>query len=488
MGIAGLMWNQDQTFPFSLKKAPNAGLGVDMSFFSPQAIAKPRRKLTPSEEELNDTLRKLGVQSDGSSPTANQLEKGTVGNWGDIQSVQQEFDNERLRKDLLDGSVPDYDPSPGLTYRSTHNSSISASPSPIKTPQKSHAGGAFTGMFYDQKLSSSWELQPQNSPAVRQTMYKPTQWHIDAPEFHPSPRPQLTIEAFKNEHNQVQGSPEGIGQIDPYIPTHSEKRDSQGYTSILARPLNQNEASQPTTVLDHTMAQNGGACASVSNVPQALSPNQFSQSDTTMPDWKPNSSIQNNNGLIHGLLRNSPNIDDFIEMKRRESILKSNLEDTRARLDFSYKTAMGHINSRDAEISHLKRFIRSLGAKAPTDNTGTDNSYFEKELGMMFRTVCCWSKRFYKFPTETNIPHRLQDTISEVCEDAESERQLMNSEQSKYLVVIALAARFFNTRIFGQEFFDELGKHMRCEDVLHVVEAAKSKSTPLQERQPFDTD
>jgi hypothetical protein len=140
------------------------------------------------------------------------------------------------------------------------------------------------------------------------------------------------------------------------------------------------------------------------------------------------------------------------KMQHYESLLRSSKE----KLEYACSQALTNITIREAEIAKLRLQLRQQGLRPCSEPEGSEDLFFEKELSMLFRMLCCWGKCFYKFPTGElhSLPQNLHNFITEICEDKSNENSLMATHQTKYLVVVAMASRWMVEKILNPQFLD----------------------------------
>lgn len=145
-------------------------------------------------------------------------------------------------------------------------------------------------------------------------------------------------------------------------------------------------------------------------------------------------------------------MQEIERLKRLAHDLSIRNQEYKTKYDYACHVGVQTILIREGEIGELKQQLRKADILPFNEQFTADDSCYENELMMCFRMLCCWGKRFYKFPTSMSLPRPLQIRISEICEDTHSEAFLMNSPQSKYLVVVALATRWLAEEILNTHF------------------------------------
>ena len=132
-------------------------------------------------------------------------------------------------------------------------------------------------------------------------------------------------------------------------------------------------------------------------------------------------------------------------------------QELRAKLEYACNIGVQTILIREGVIGDLKKQMRLAGVR-PFNDPVDDDVAWENEMMMLFRMLCCWAKRFYKFPTTMEIPRHLQMRISKICEDRGSECLLISSQNTKYLIIVAIAARWLVKEIMDLRFLESVAR------------------------------
>lgn len=345
-----------------------------------------RRKLTPTEDELNNCVRSMNISS-----LPDYLKPSTTGN-------------------ITNGE---------------YYGNIFSSSNGYRNPQTSHENGmaACEGMCAPGHLedmrttiySNGTHRSRYTVPIMTANEPKGEVGTLNAYIQQPG---QLYNGKAPNEKNNAPSDQFSTnGQIDPYIPEDKEKWSASGETKL----------SPPCRSSD--MPLNGDT----SNTTSPLTSSAYRASSERSAQ---------NSFSISSVSEDIPTLEDFHELRRWLLEMKKRGEGWKARYEHVYYSAMKQIKNRDIEITQLKQQLQAIGIVPYSELKAPEDNHLEQELGMLFRGVGCWAKKYYKFPTHERIPKALQAKISETCEDRESERFLMGSDESKYLVVTAMALRF----------------------------------------------
>jgi len=404
------------------------------------------RSLTPTQEDLQLQLQNFGVDCD-------DIMSGDI-----LEAARRHLHESSSKQGALDrkkavsfstatafGSTGE-SWEPGLSETSSDGTDLSGEPT---TPTAISTNGLREPNLSDTGTGSSNESSPQSNRVIRANMQS---GRIS------------NLKAFGNS------SVKAFGQIDPYIPA----ADGSGFSKVRSDnklpvwPSLNNGAHNGKVVSGHgkdfgslanTRAQDnsnlpmtpysqfhvGASYASPRLVPASLSPLNHVASS---PGCHPNTFRLHNENL-----------------KGKVQHLENLLLQSENKLQYACNLAMRNITIREAEIASLRRQIRQQGLHPFNEADPAGDLFFEKELGMLFRMLCCWGKRFYKFPTGERLPRNLQAGVSQICEDPNNEHYLMTKSQTKYLIVVGLAARWMVDEIMNPHFLDI------------VVELIKTSST-----------
>jgi hypothetical protein len=127
----------------------------------------------------------------------------------------------------------------------------------------------------------------------------------------------------------------------------------------------------------------------------------------------------------------------------------------RERYEHTCSTAMNHINIRDGHKEALKLQLRGAGLHPVIEPIFPAEAQFWKDqLGMLFRNLSCWAKKYYKFPPGVKVPAITQTMLSQVCHDSRTMSNLMRSNHTKYMVIVSLATRWLVSEIFDSGFLE----------------------------------
>ncbi|KAF8247496.1 hypothetical protein K440DRAFT_682261 [Wilcoxina mikolae CBS 423.85] len=294
-----------------------------------------------------------------------------------------------------------------------------------------------------------------------------------------------SLKAFGNS------SVKALGQIDPYIPV----ADGSGFSKTMPDnklpiwpslnngahngkfipghgkdfgslantrgQVNSNLNMSPVTSYSRFGAE--GPSASPRSVSSGLSPSKH------MADYHP-SSLRLHNENLKGKVQQLENL----------------LRQSENKLEYACNLAMRNITIREAEIAGLRRQIRQQGLRPFNEVDPAGDSFFEKELGMLFRMLCCWGKRFYKFPTGERLPRNLQAGVSQICEDPNNEHYLMNKSQTKYLIVVGLAARWMVDEILNPHFLDMVVGLVKTSSTMREDNALREAVDVTRDNRDYD--
>ncbi|KAI5818501.1 hypothetical protein BZA77DRAFT_307161 [Pyronema omphalodes] len=257
------------------------------------------------------------------------------------------------------------------------------------------------------------------------------------------------------------------GQIDPYIPAVVGNDSAKFGTGT--QPFGWSAKYQNSNNI-HPISD----CSIVHNVPRIIPGAPYVEMQATRPFGVPhNCSAYNCNSTqcFHNQLR-IQNEQLTEKMQHYESLLRLSKE----KLEYACNQALMNITIREAEIAKLRLQLRQQGLRPCSEPEGSGDLFFEKEISMLFRVLCCWGKCFYKFPTGElySLPQNLHNFITEICEDKSNEQNLMATHQTKYLVVVAMASRWMVEKILNPQFLDM---------AVEIVKAAVSrKNSPHRGR------
>lgn len=384
------------------------------------------RSLTPTQEDLQAQLQKFGACRDIMS--------------GDIL--------EAARRHLHESS----------SYQGAHyrRKPIGFSPRAAVTPPDKSSEAGLSDSFSDSTEHSASPTTPES--AVHSIGFSGAVipgFALDLPNGTSSTRENRAIGASTRSACTVNRSHDtssikSAGQIDPYIPiTGSLLPES---TSLWPGSNNNDEhpgkavpVLNPVKDVGAFASKHGsdspGASASLASqqfrFPPVVGPQRASMDKTMSPDS-----------------HRGPVCRHHEQMNARLQHLEYLLALSGDKLEYSCNRAMKQITIREAEIAGLKRQLRQQNLLPFNEHDTTDDQFFEKEFGMLFRLLCCWGKRFYKFPTGEAIPRGLRLAILQICEDPYNERFLLGRNQTKHLVVVALAARWMVDEILNPQFLD----------------------------------
>jgi hypothetical protein len=414
--------------------------------FSPTPIANPRndrhrRAFTPTEADLTAALHKLGLSSNPSMI-------------GDILDVaQRSLEKAAMKQELPSNHNVQQTPAFNLAYAEqfampqpyTHDRVFSPTTDALSDRGGPAGPARRTADFPDPiatGFSPSNRFSPEGYPAIA----------TDLPLAHYSKGDRTAMIKSTN-------------QIDPYFPEGrmaerlSSGADNRFYSWSVTDCENKTN-NEPSPVLS-------GHSHGSSQFPPPLTDLSSRSGGLSSIDHD-NPSINHLGGTLlarHELMRR-----EVFELRRQNQKYKQ-------RSEHAINLAMRHITIREAEIASLKRQLRQEGIRPYNEPAVTDDGFYEKEMGMLFRMLCCWAKRFYKFPTGQQLPPALQFRVTQVCEDPHNEQYLMNSSQTKYLVIVALSVRWLIEEILNPRFLDEIaGTVMPLspgEGLREVIEAAK---------------
>lgn len=382
------------------------------------------RSLTPTQEDLQAQLQKFGACRDLMSD--------------DIL--------EAARRHLHESSSHQ-----GAHYR---KKPIGFSPQPaVSSPDKSNEP-SLSDSFSDSTENSASPTTPESAfHSVGFGEAAIPGFALDLPNGTSSARVAgaSTLSTSTVDRFYEASSIKSAGQIDPYIPMSGPLLSRS--TSLW--PGSSTNDEHPGKVVPVPIPARGvGAFASKhgSGSPGSSAPlvtQQFRFPPAVCPQRAPM-----DNKTVGPDSHRSPVCRHHEQMSARLQHLEHLLTLSGDRLEYSCNRAMKQITIREAEIAGLKLQLRQQSLRPFNEHDPTDDQFFQKEFGMLFRLLCCWGKRFYKFPTGEVIPRGLRLAILQICEDPYNERFLLGKNQTKYLVVVALAARWMVDEILNPQFLE----------------------------------
>jgi hypothetical protein len=139
-------------------------------------------------------------------------------------------------------------------------------------------------------------------------------------------------------------------------------------------------------------------------------------------------------------------------LKRQVAALEKNLEEEDVNFLYAVDKATSLIHRRDSEIESLARQLRGIGHD-PCNEMSVEDKAWEARFCQLFKDLSCWAKKHYKFPTRAVVPFGIHTRLLEICHDSTTLSDLMNNQETKFLVVLSFAARWLVDEIFTPGFF-----------------------------------
>lgn len=382
------------------------------------------RSLTPTQEDLQAQLQKFGARRDLMSDDILEAARRHLHESSSHQGAH-------YRKKPIGFSPqtavtsPDKSNEPSLSDSFSDSSENSASPT---TPES-----AFYSIGFGEAAILGFALDlPNRASSARENRVTGAS----------------TLSTCAVNRFYETSSIKSVGQIDPYIPMSGPLPPRS--TFLWPESSTNDEYLVPVPIPTRgvgAFASKHGSGSPASNVP--LATQQFRFPPAVGPQRAPMDSK-----TVGPDSRRSPVCRHHEQMSARLQHLEYLLALSGDRLEHSCNRAMKQITIREAEIAGLKLQLRQQSLRPFNEHDPTDDQFFQKEFGMLFRLLCCWGKRFYKFPTGEVIPQGLRLAILQICEDPYNERFLLGKSQTKYLVVTALAARWMVDEILNPQFLE----------------------------------
>jgi hypothetical protein len=396
--------------------ASNAN-GIMRQLFNPTPSTKSgeiyRRSFTPTEEDLSAALHKIGMVPNPNI-VGDVLEYARRGLKQSVFSKQESFDGSHFGTVTKGTLLNQYNQNRAVqNFGSTMAGKMGVGPATNHNSSRQPGAVGFCCSHPKRKSMKDAGARVQKATISNST--------------------QTEDSVFKSTANE----------IDPYIPEMSSVGGFQEGSVAMNLPWpGSNETSANCSVLDNFN----------SSFVQYQTPKYNLSASTTGHHSTP---IGNS-----GYERSSPDSNselhpqNYEQLKREAQELKRQIYGFSRNYDYACNLAIRHITIREAEIASLKRQLRQEGLRPYNEPVMADDTFFEKELGMLFRMMCCWAKRFYKFPTGEPLSASLQSRILQICEDPHNEQYLMANNHTKHLVVVSFAARWIVDEILSPRFLD----------------------------------
>lgn len=417
-----------ETFETSDRKLAADASGFIQQLFNPtpalESSSHPthRRPLTPTQEALHIQLQNIGLVSKNIMPT-DYLEAAQRYLY---ETTRQNFPSRKITAypTFTPMGSPDKFSEPGLSDASSDSNEQQTEPT---TPD-----GTTNLQAYPNTSSYMLPLGPNIADHTKGN--------------------QAMGAAIQPSHNNTMfprnGPIKSTGQIDPYIPAVVENDPPKSGVGI--QPGGCWSAKYQRSNNKHPIVDYGVIYNMPKTTPGVPYVNMQAAESFGVPDNCSNHNC-NSADCFHNQLR-IQNEHLTGKMQHYESLLRSSKE----KLEYACSQALTNITIREAEIAKLRLQLRQQGLRPCSEPEGSEDLFFEKELSMLFRMLCCWGKRFYKFPTGElhSLPQNLHNFITEICEDKSNESYLMATHQTKYLVVVAMASRWMVEKILNPQFLD----------------------------------